>query len=171
MNTDIPLWLNILINVLTTFAGATLGVGLALYANQQASESRRKEREQHLLKSIQSTLEEAITSLDAAIDSQRRPLSLRVNTSVLESTSSAKYEIIDDIALNRKLDNILSMLDYTSKLTHTLHNAVIIPAGIDPHSTPRKIIEILIEDSAKKALPFIEEALDEIKKKLESPDT
>jgi hypothetical protein len=119
MDLDTAFWQGFVGNAAATFLGVLFGIPFALWVNrrilrQQESKeaaerqntlTRRKNQFLHLLQeALQKNLD-----LVKQMEQELKPgggVYYNVDTQLLESTSSLKYGIIEDLDLNRRLDSI-----------------------------------------------------------------
>lgn len=116
---DIAFWQNLVSNSTATLIGVILGIPTALFINRQitkveetkVAEYKRTEqvlRKKQLLSIIRESLEENLALLEQ-MESELAPnyvIFYNVDTELLESTSSVKYEFIDNLRFNRLIDSI-----------------------------------------------------------------
>jgi hypothetical protein len=106
----INLWDFSLFQQLTaTFFGALLGIpsGMALYS-WTALRSKREKRRQFLvmMKAALAKNYGLLKQMEQDIEGPGKVLYYTLDTSVLEATSSIKYELIDDLSVNQEIDGI-----------------------------------------------------------------
>jgi hypothetical protein len=114
---DVAFWKDFVSNISATFLGVLLGIPAALWLDRSISRRREKqereakqavERERllELLRLLRETLERNREIIER-MSKELTPDSLityNVDPSLLDSTASLKYEIINDLDLNRQLD-------------------------------------------------------------------
>jgi len=130
-------------DLFATLIGAFVGVLLAFMSNNRVARSARKRRELNLLRLLKETLENQQAVMEVIRDNPGRAWFPLPDPTVLESTSSVKYEVIDDLDLNRHLDLILFSLKAAFDLIQLWRQAGFRAAASDhPHSSDGLIREL-----------------------------
>lgn len=125
---DIEFWKDVSSNGLATLLGALVGIPIALWLNRLI-DSRRQKADKEMIKSqmverrkqFSAMLVAALQKNAALVAQMKQQLTpnkvifYNVDNLVLESTSSLKYELIEDLDLNRLLDSIRYELDHIHK--------------------------------------------------------
>lgn len=116
---DFAFWQNFVSNSLATLLGVVVGIPVALFIDRlvnqwQAKEEIRKQKERlqqrksQLLQTIKETLQKNLALVEQ-MEKELTPEAVifyNVDVQLLEGTSSLKYELIDNLELNRQLDSI-----------------------------------------------------------------
>jgi len=171
-------WPTVLAGVLATSFGAFIGILSALWLDrrgvrqrdkreQKAEEDRRRSRREHLLRLLRDTFDRnrgIISRLEKSVSS-KESVTFNVDLTQLESTASLKYELIDDLDLNRRLDRARYALSHLSRAVE-LHAGVLFdPArmrstlGPLPDMVTKEVREAL--SITRKAINEAVEAIDE----------
>jgi hypothetical protein len=116
---DITFWRDFVSSVLATLLGALIGIPTALWIDRSISKRREAEKartrqdiaDQRRNQLVQVLLESLRKNyaLVEQMEQELRPervIFYNVDTQLLESSGSIKYEIIDDLDLNHRLDSI-----------------------------------------------------------------
>lgn len=114
---DVSFWKDFLSNTLATLLGVFLGIPAALWLDRLISQQREKqereaqqaaetERRLELLRLLRETLVRNRKIIERMSQELTTGSLITYNTDplLLDSTASLKYEIIDDLDLNRQLD-------------------------------------------------------------------
>jgi len=116
---DITFWQDFVSNGLATLLGALVGIPIALWIDrsisrrQEAEEASKKQaivaqRRNQFLRMLRESLRKNLALVEQ-MERQLQPETVifyNVDIQLLESTGSIKYEIVDDLDLNRRLDSI-----------------------------------------------------------------
>ncbi len=105
---DVSFWQNFTSNSLATLLGVLLGIPIALWVNRWIENRGKKQKKSDLLQLFHETLEKnksLLEQMSRELD-PKYIIFYNVDTSLLESTASLKYEIIDNSELNRRLDTL-----------------------------------------------------------------
>jgi hypothetical protein len=126
---DIQFWQNVVSNSLATLIGVIAGIPAAFWLDRRihqwqesnklaAQKASLAERRNHFLRMLTETLKKNHVLLDQMEhEVPKYTIFYNVDTQLLDSTATLKYEIIDDLDLNQRID----LLRY--ELTH-LHRKV-----------------------------------------------
>ena len=130
-------WQDFVSNFIATLFGVVIGIPAALLINRLASKKQDEketayqreiflQKQNQLLQMFMETLQKNLEIIDRVADELRpeKVLIYNVDTQLLESTSSVKYEIVENIELNRQLDSIRYELLY-------LHHKIDLQFGIE----------------------------------------
>jgi hypothetical protein len=112
-------WQNFVSNSLATILGVVIGIPVAFFIDRLITQWQEKneitkqknaliQRKKQLLQLLSETLQKNLELVEQ-MESQVKPefvIYYNVDTLLLESTSSIRYEIIDDLNLNRQIDSI-----------------------------------------------------------------
>lgn len=157
---DITFWKDFVSNLSATLIGVALGIPGALFIDRYLSgikafeeldqerheaNIRKKQFLQMILESLQKNL-----ALIAQIEEQLKPETVifyNVDTQVLESTSSIKYEIIGDFSLNQRLDSIrYELLHFHRKIELQLEISYsVFTASHNFHATRVQLVKAIID--------------------------
>lgn len=155
-------------NLSATLIGVFVGFMLANYANVSIARRERKRRERTFLKGLQAALKDQIPMIERIREDPGGAWAVPLNLTILESTASVKYEIIDDIELNRELDFLLFVMAHLSNFIQIYQQALIMPTpqGKQAPLRPSQMLDV-IEEACRDAKKVIEKALISIRKTLE----
>jgi hypothetical protein len=99
-------------SLLATFFGGFLGVILGICATQWHENNLKKDERRTLLESSEKSIDENIEIMGAIVDLKKDFLLINnLNSVFLESTSRARYEVLDDISLSENIDRFVFRLN------------------------------------------------------------
>jgi hypothetical protein len=116
---DFAFWQNFVSNSFATLLGVILGIPVAFFLDRKINQRQEQQeiakqqeilsqQKAQLLQTLKESLQKNLTLVEQ-MESELKPETVifyNVDTQLLEGTSSLKYEIIDDLDLNRQLDSI-----------------------------------------------------------------
>jgi hypothetical protein len=116
---DFVFWQNLVSTLLATILGVVFGIPVAFFIDRKITQWQEKneitkqknaliQRKKQLLQLLSETLQKNLKLVEQ-MENQVKPeyvIFYNVDTLLLESTSSIRYEIIDDLNLNRQIDSI-----------------------------------------------------------------
>ena len=169
-------WQDFTSNFVATLFGVLIGIPVALLIDRLASKKQDEreaeiqreiflQKQKQLLLMVKETLQSNLEIIDWAADELEPETILvyNVDTQLLESTSSIKYEIIENTELNRRLDSIRYELLYLHhKLELQFGIAFISYAAMSNYMERRKELIRVIKDRLPTIRAKIMTALSEI---------
>ena len=101
-------WGNFLSNALATLLGVFMGIPIGLWVNRMLISSSMEKKREDLIRVLQETVEKNLNLVNQMSReiSPHFTITYNVDTTLLESTASIKYEIINNLELNRTLDTV-----------------------------------------------------------------
>ena len=163
-------WSTLFANVIASLLAVIIGVPLALYVNRRILTYTVKEKRRHLLHSLTKNIKTNLNLIKQMSDrfSNYKQLNPRnaefsnVDTLLLESTASFKYEVIDNLVLNSKLDAVhdnMKQVNRLLKLQLELAFRIPLPAT-DVHGSVIQQLEASL-GNLKVSLPEVLSLIDE----------
>lgn len=105
---DTAFWQSFISDASATFLGVLLGVPVALWIERWRARQATTDRRLQILKLLRDTLVKNHALLQQMV-AEVKPdyvIFYNVDNTVLDSTASLKYELLDDVVLNRLLEHI-----------------------------------------------------------------
>jgi len=140
-------------NLFATLIGAFFGFFLAFAANARDARKVKRRRESNFLIALRETLKDVKISVESISRNPKSAWVVPVNMTLLQSTASVKYEIIEDLEINQKLDFILNLLIQLSNLALMYQRAISVPqSSFDSAYVDLDALQDTIESLCKGAL-------------------
>ena len=162
-------WSTLLANVIVSLLAVIIGVPVALYVNRRILTYTVKEKRRHLLQSLTKNIKTNLNLINQMSNrfSNYKQLNPRnaefsnVDTLLLESTASFKYEVIDNLFLNSKLDAVHDNMKQVNRLLKLqLELAFRIPSpATDVHGSVIQQVEASL-NNLKVSLPEVLSLID-----------
>jgi len=164
---------DILITILGTFLGALFGIPAGLALNYWWGHCVDKLRRNQLRTAIKQAVDSnanLVEQIKQWIEKPGTP-SFNVDLTLLESTASLKYEILDDVELCKEIDHLRFELVHLSRKVDLLLNLEFNPSARmaidDPKQSPYNILRPRLVESLKVHLEPVADTLEKLKTKLQ----